>query len=74
MEDRKSETLRKERKLMLGEGRSNCCLGLFFNMLAHILPLYFKGRVENDLMGRKIDQFFFMIDILQNRSRVSLKT
>jgi len=43
-------------------------------MPAHILPLYFKGIVENVLMERKIDQFFVMIDILQNRSRASLKT
>ena len=35
-------------------------------MPAHILPRYFKGRVER-WMERKIDQIFFMLDILQKK-------
>jgi len=40
-------------------------------MPAHILPRYFKGRVEK-WMERKIDQIFSMIDILQKRFIASL--
>ena len=42
-------------------------------MPAHILPRYFKGRIES-LMERKIDQIFSMIDILQKRFIASLET